>query len=494
MEVGLASFDYAVYPPAKGKSGYEGYLTRNTVTVAELLQDAGYNTYTTGKWHLGGTRNIGEGPIDWGFDQSYGIYVGGSNHWNQEVMLPDVKDPAVAAIVEKGGIPPIQQEMFYENGVSVQRPVGVYSNDLYTAKMIEFMEKDKGSDKPFFAYLAYTTAHLPIQAPKETADKYYEFYLETGYENLKKKRFEMLKKHGVIPENTKFPDTDNPIVTKWDDLTVAQKQIQARIMATYSAMIDNQDEHIGKVLEYLKENNKLDNTLVIYMTDNGPEGTDLRGSTSNPLLKEWVNKNYSSSLEDVGESNSNWQIGTSWANTATGTLQWWKGFVNEGGIRVPLIVMPPANTNVKRGISTNKFASVKEVPMTILDYAGVKYPENNRYKDRKIVSPSGISIKSFLENKTDVIRTDDEIVCFELFGNKYVVSGEYKACILRTGMWGDGKWHLYNLQSDPGETTPLEVELQDKLQEMITSYDAYAMRLNILPVEDSWNPYSAISH
>ena len=123
IQIGLAAFDYAVYPDAAGKPGYEGYLTDNAVTIAQLLQDEGYSTYTTGKWHLGHpTRNTGKGPKAWGFDRSYGIYVGGSNHWNQEVMLPDEKDPATAEAVKKGQIPKISQEEFHEDDRLVTRP------------------------------------------------------------------------------------------------------------------------------------------------------------------------------------------------------------------------------------------------------------------------------------------------------------------------------------------------------------------------------------
>ncbi|MBB6463275.1 sulfatase-like hydrolase/transferase [Flammeovirga kamogawensis] len=495
IEVGLGAFDYAVYPGSKGKPGYEGYLTRNTVTIAQLLSDAGYNTYTAGKWHLGGVHGRGQGPSEWGFQKSYGIYVGGSNHWNQDVMLPDVKDPAVAKVLKEGKIPDVQKEKFYENGQLVDRPIGVYSNDLYTNKMLEYMNDDKDNGKPFFAYMAFTTAHFPIQAPKEYIDKYYEYYLTHGYEDVKKKRFEMLKKYGIIDQSTPFPDTSkNPLVKPWESLTQKEKEQQARVFATYAGMIDSQDHSIGRIMDYLRENNKLDNTLIIYLTDNGPEGTDLRGKLSNPLLNKWVNQNFDGTTEHVGEGNTDWQIGTSWANAATGTLQWWKGFVSEGGIRVPLIVVPPKNDKVRgKGVKVHNFTSVKDIPMTILAYANVEHPKDN-YKGQKIVAPSGISIKSFLEGKTDTVRTDDQYVAFELFGNKYIVEGNYKAAYVRKGMWGDGEWHLFDINLDPGETRPLEVQQPELMKKLIKQYDEYATSHHIIPVKEDWNPWTAISH
>ena len=498
IEVGLGAFDYAVYPPAKGKRGYEGYLNDNALTIAQILKDAGYNTYTTGKWHLGGTHGAGKGPHEWGFSRSYGIYVGGSNHWNQEVMLPDVKDPVTAKALKDGKIPKVSKEVFQENGKEVERPVGVYSNDLYTSKMIEFMEKDRTSGKPFFAYLAYTTAHFPIQAPSTLIDKYYATYYKLGYEGLRKSRFKAMKKRGIISNKASYHDgkTDGTgnLVKSWSDLSDEQKKHQARIMATYSAMIDDQDRHISKIFDYLKETDTFNNTLIIYLTDNGPEGIDLRGKLSNPLLRNWVDSNYSGTFSNIGNGETNWQIGTTWANSATGVLSWWKGFVGEGGMRTPLIIRPPVSTQFNRKNSlSDVLVSVKDIPMTILDYVGIRHP-GNKYKKRIIAVPSGVSMKKFLEGSANRVRTDKDWLAFELFGNKYVIIGEYKATRLRKGQYGDGTWHLYNIINDPGETKPLESKHPERLKKMISLYNAYADTRGIVPVAEDWNPYSAVSH
>jgi arylsulfatase A-like enzyme len=499
IQVGLAAFDYAVYPPAKGQPGYEGYLTDNAVTIAQLLQDAGYNTYTTGKWHLGGKPGHGgHGPTKWGFDRSYGIYVGGSNHWNQEVMLPDASDPYTAKTLKAGKIPKPTLEAFHMDDKAVTRPDGVYSNDLYTSNMIDFLKEGHKSKKPFFAYLAFTTAHLPIQAPKELIDKYYDTYYQLGYEGLRKGRYDAMIKNGVIPKDTQYHDgkTDNTghLVKSWADVPEDQKRIQARVMATYAAMIDSQDQHIAKILDYLESVDELDNTLIIYLTDNGPEGTDLRGTLGNPLLLKWVKANYSEKFEDVGQANANWQIGTTWANSATGVLSWWKGYVGEGGIRVPMIIRPPKGDQFKRHDGqTNAHMSVKDIPATILDYAGVSFP-GNTYKGHKVAKATGVSARPFLEGRQDVIRTEDQWTAFELFGNTYVIQGNYKATKIRTGMFGDGQWHLYDILKDPGETTPLEIKDPKRLEKMMGLYAQYAKEMGVYPVEDKWNPYSAISH
>ncbi len=487
IEVGLGAFDYTLYPPAKGKPGYEAYLTRTTATIAELLQDAGYFTCMVGKWHLGGTDEGGYGPHEWGFERSYGIYGGASNHWNQGIFQPNLRDPKAAERMPDGK--PIA-EPFHENGSSVVRPVGIYSDNLYTSKLLEYLQEGQASEKPFFAYVAYTTAHAPIQAPDFLITKYYEHYRQLGYEGLKRARFESQKKHGILPAEAELPEYDaNPLVRAWSALSDDEKRREALTLATYSAMMESQDYHIGIVLNFLQETGELDNTLIIYMSDNGPEGLSTTGEISNANWVKWIRSNFSQDDSHIGRGDAFGFIGTDWASAATGGLQWWKWFIGEGGIRTPLIVVPPANTKFSRpGEKANAFASVLDVPMTILDYAGVDHPRT-AFGDRAIVPPSGVSVRKFLEGNRDRPRSDDQWVAFELFGNSYVIAGDYKAIRVRTGMYGDGKWHLYDIKKDPGETRPLEAEEAGKLEELIAIYEQYANDQSLVPVAENWNPW-----
>jgi arylsulfatase len=490
IEMGLGAFDYAIYPPARGKPGYEGYLTRTTATVAEILQDAGYRTYTVGKWHLGGPGHGGEGPEEWGFDRSYGIYTGGANHWNQGPFHINNRDPEVMAMVKRGEIP---QEPYHENGKPVKRPIGIYSDDLWTSKLIDYIEEGRESGKPFFAYVAYTTAHVPLQAPDFLIDKYYEHYLELGFEGLHRARFESQKKLGIVPQDAPYPKRKaNPLLRTWAAMDDEEKRRQAMAMATYSAMMESQDYHIGLLLNYLREIGELDNTLIIYTPDNGPEGSDFRGDLSSPAFTQWVRATFSQEFDDIGKGNSMTFLGTDWAGAVNGSLQWWKWFIGEGGIRVPMIVVPPKNTAFNRsGEMTNEYAYAKELPMTILDYAGVDHPQTE-FKGRKLAPPSGVSLRPYLAGKESSPRTEEEWVVFELFGNTYVVAGDYKAIRVRPGMWGDGKWHLYDIKNDPGETRPLEAEQPERLQKMIAIYERYAKDKGLVPVADDWNPWRSM--
>ncbi|MGB1004302.1 MAG: arylsulfatase [Salibacteraceae bacterium] len=487
IEIGLGSFDYSFYPPSKGQPGYEGYLTEDAVAITQLFNDAGYEVYKSGKWHLGGEAAGGFGPLHWGFTKEFGILSGGSNHWNNLRMTPDFSAP--------DWMHRKFEEEWTLNGEKYERPEGVYSGELYTNQMLEFIKEGHAESKPWMAYMAFTTAHFPIQAPAELIDKHYEFYLEKGYEGLKQYRYERLKANGLISEVSN-PAKENDLVKKWNDLSQEEKEFQAKVFATYAAEIEDQDNRIGQILDYLKESGQLENTLIVYLSDNGPEGMEAENPhTGNQEFGEWIATNYDTSFEAIGTANSSNYIGTSWANAATGGLSWWKWFIGEGGTRVPMIIVPPgatSNNYARAGEISNAVMSVKDLPMTILDYAGIEHPGTS-YKGKTVVQPSGISAKSFLSGKSNHIRTEKDWYAFELFGNAYLMEGNYKLMKVRPGMFGDGQWHLFDVVKDPSERTPLEQEMPEKFEKMLALYEAYEKEHNIVQVDSDWNAFKAAS-
>ena len=487
IEVGLGSFDYSFYPPSKGKAGYEGYLTENAVTISQLLNDAGYEVYKSGKWHLGGEAAGGNGPMHWGFTKEFGILSGGSNHWNNLRMTPDFSDPDY---MNKKF-----EEHWTLNGEKYDRPEGVYSGELYTNQMLDFIKEGHANGKPWFAYMAFTTAHFPIQAPPELIDKHYNFYLEQGYEGLKQFRYERLKKNGLISK-VSDPSKENGLVKKWNELSQEEKEYQARVFATYAAEIEDQDNRIGQILDYLKTSGQMDNTMIVYLSDNGPEGMEAENPhTGNKEFGEWMDNNYDTTFDAIGTANSSNYIGTSWANAATGGLSWWKWFIGEGGIRVPMIIVPPGATgdNYDRaGEISNVVMSVKDLPMTILDYAGIEHPGAS-YNGKTITNPSGVSARSFLESKTDVVRTEKDWYAFELFGNGYIMQGNYKLMKVRKGMFGDGAWHLYNVVEDPSENRALDQEMPERFESMLKLYKQYELDHNLVIVDEDWSAFKAAS-
>ncbi|MGB0259065.1 MAG: sulfatase-like hydrolase/transferase, partial [Coraliomargarita sp.] len=327
-------------------------------------------------------------------------------------------------------------------------------------------------------------------APAALIDRHVERYRNLGYAGLKRERHQGLIDAGVFPATAPFPEL-NTVAKQWDALSDAEKDSQARIMATYAAMIESQDFYIGRVLDYLRETGQLENTLVFYMPDNGPEGADAFGPLSNSLWVSWVEDHFDMSDAAIGSGGSSRQIGLEWANASTGSLQWWKWFVAGGGARVPLIVRPPAGSSFDLGGElTSTTLSVKDVPMTILSYAEIEHP-GAEYKGREVAMPSGISMRPFLEGQSETVRAEDDWFAFELFGNGFVIQGDYKVMKLRKGMYGDGQWHLYNIVQDPGETTPLEGKMPDRFRSMMALYRAYEKEFNIVPVAEDWNPWKA---
>ena len=232
-------------------------------------------------------------------------------------------------------------------------------------------------------------------------------------------------------------------------MSEAEKQSEARAMATYTAMLEQQDQTIGRVLSYLRETGQIDNTLIIYLSDNGPEGMDDEGPAANPDLSRWVNENFSQNPADIGRGNTFLEMGANWANASNGVLQWWKWYLAEGGVRTPLVIRPPVGAALQsRGGIRQAYVNVKDVPLTILDYAGIR-PPSGRYQDRAIVTPTGLSMRPYLEGRAGSVRTEQQWVVSDIFGNSSIVAGRYKASRQSRAMFGDGQWRLFDIQADP---------------------------------------------
>ncbi len=245
----------------KGQPGYEGFLNFRVASLADLMTDAGYNTYMTGKWHLG--EEVETGPRARGFKRSF-VSLDGAAHlggW-------DWRGPTPAK---------------YRDGDEIVN-VGddFYTTRFYTERMIEYIEQDRAEGKPFFAYLAYTAPHWPLQAPKESIAKFKGWY-DAGYEALYAKRFATQKQLGLVPASLQ-PIDDARFKPRWSSLKAEEKQIESRKMEIYAAMVSDLDTYIGEVVTYLKKIGEFDNTLIMFMSDNGtePDRRDLKPPISRP--------------------------------------------------------------------------------------------------------------------------------------------------------------------------------------------------------------------
>lgn len=492
-EVGLGTFDYAIYPDAVGKPGYEGYLTKKGVTVSTLLKDKGFHTYLSGKWHLG--HKDGFLPDDRGFEESYGILSGGSNHFNRDMMFP-AKNQNTANALQQGKIPGIELEPTYRNGEVVKDLYkGEYSDQVYTNELIKMIDKNKADDKPFFAYLPLTAIHLPLQAPESAYKDKVDYYVTNGWDKIRESRFNKMKEMGVIPQKASYSERSSYSRT-WDSLTANEQQWYGKKMAIAMGMMELQDQHVGQVLDYLKEIGEYDNTYVIYLTDNGPEAVDVTGKTISNMIRTWNAHHFDNSLENLGKVNSSISLGPEWANASTGGLSWFKGFTGEGGIRTPLIIKPAKMSleNAKSltpGTQTNSMSQVQDIAATILDIAKVAHP-GTEYKGREVAPMSGVSLLPYLAGERAEVHNDNDAIPFELFGSGMLLKGDYKIVRISKGMGSDSQWKLYNTKLDPAEQHNLSKEKSQIFSEMRADYDAYVEKQNIIPVDEKWSPFNAI--
>lgn len=461
--IGLGAFDFTIYPPLKDHPGYESYLTKNALTIATILKDNGYHTYASGKWHLGAKQ--GYLPKDRGFSRSFMLVGGGANHFNNKGMLPS--EPVVE---------------FTADGKIVDRGSDEYSDTLYNRKLIEMLEESKKDGKPFFAYLAYQSAHFPLQVPDDTWKKYVKHY-KKGWTTIQKERFTNMINAGIIPKAAKLPNHEQ-LAGLWKKLNAEDKDFMVKRFALYAAMVEIQDRHIGEIIDYLKKNKLYDNTIIFYLSDNGPESTVVEGQNANPEIQKWVSENYDNTYTNLGTKTSNTTVGPSWARASATPLNFYKGYTAEGGIRVPLIVKDIKSTY--RGSKTNTLSDLKDIPATVLEMAEVKHP-GNFYQGRSVLPISGISMKPYLDGEREHIHPDDQPIGRELFGNPALFMGDHKLLKLRSGMkGGDGEFHLYNIKNDPGETQDLKDKMPELYEKMFSAYKNFMLTNNVQPIAEDW--------
>jgi len=459
-----------------GKPGYEGHLNDTVVTMPRLLQDAGYHTYMTGKWHLG--SKPGSIPHDRGFEKSFILAESGADNW-----------------VEQPYAPFYERVHYFEDGELASLPKEDYfSSNFYTDRMIEYIDSNLDDGKPFLAWVGYQAMHYPHQAPKEFIDKYDGVYDE-GFEALRATRLARQKELGLVsPEteldlemlNTSYEPWQMP---DWEALTDEEKAFRTRQMQTYAGMLDNMDVNISKLLEHLEKRGIADNTIVVFMSDNGPDPNQLPLSEA---YREWYKANYDKVyLEDfdgdyssMGQKGVYADYGPGWAAASAVPGSYFKTFSTEGGLRVPLIVRFPGV--VEPGSRIDSFSYVRDIMPTLLEIADVDMP-GPVYDGREINVPDGISMLPVLKSEIDTVRGDNNPVGYELAGSSAVFQGRYKL-MQNLEPKGTGDWELYDIEADPSELTNLADQMPDLVDELKTFYASYSERVNLVPVPEGYNP------
>lgn len=441
---GLGNMAEFMAPNQKGKPGYEGYLNEGVAPIPALLKDAGYNTYMAGKWHMG--EEPEHFPAARGFMRDLTLIPGGGSHM----------DDMWGARGER--------QLYTYNGKPLQalRP-GFYSSEDYTAAIISNIAENRASGKPFFAYLALQAPHDPFQLPAGWLDRYEGRY-DQGYDATRAARIERMKALGILaPDATVFPRL--PTVPAWKDLTEEEKKKSARRMELFAAMVANMDENIGKLIAYLKTSGLYDNTLIIFLSDNGPEGNIM------DMGPPWDNSNF----EDWGQKGSFIQYGPAWAQVGAGPFRMFKGYLSEGGIRTSLII---SGTGVKgSGRISDAVVHVKDIPATILDAAGIAYPDS--FNGNKVAPLQGKALAPVLAEKASAVRGADDWTGWELFGNRAIRQGDWKL-LWMCKPFGTSQWQLFDLKSDPGETRDLAAEKPEIRDRLAKHWDDYVKINNVI--------------
>lgn len=361
-----------------------------------------------------------------------------------------------------------------------------YSSESFTTKLLDYFEERDSDQKkqPFFAYLAFSAPHWPLQAPEEDCRDYRGVY-DQGPDALREQRLARLEELGIISPETKAHEVvsvpvDRPLSREWNTLSTAEKKFSSRTMEIFAAMVQNMDRNIGRVIDYLKSTGEYDNTVVLFMSDNGAEGLLMEAY---PVVTEnifdYIERYYDNSLDNMGRANSYVWYGPRWASAAMAPLRLYKSFSSEGGIRVPFIIRYPSLTTSRAGLIDRSFATVMDIAPTVLELAGARHPGTS-YRGRPIVAMRGTSWVPYLSNPAEQkqIHSDDSFMGWELFDRSALRKGKWKAVMIPKP-FGPGRWQLYNLGVDPGETADMAASNPEKLKELLNHWEEYCREVGV---------------
>lgn len=464
-----------------GAPGHRGRLTESCVTLAEVLKPAGYGAYLSGKWHVSEP-----GPIERGFDEFYGFVHG---------YGVDSYDPGMMIRLPAG-----RPERTYADG-------SYYATDAITDHALDFLEIARGKKHPWLLYVSYQAPHFPVQAPGELADTYIETYAK-GWDVLREERFERLKKLGLVPAYLALPprspidniaaarregsatrDGNNPA---WNSLDEERRADLARRMALYAAMVEHMDMATGRLVDSLREHGELDNTLILFLSDNGacaewePFGFNMdpeqfrnpepgRGININ-TMREPNKLHRGDELAAMGGPGSLFSYGSAWANLCNTPLWLYKHYAHEGGIRTPMIAHWPAKIPA-RGERRDHLVHIMDIMATCVDIAGAQYPAT--FNGHDILPLEGRSLVPALRGEADAPRT----LVFEHERNAAIREGNWKLVtgFDRDGIHPTGKLRLYDMSIDPAEQHDLAAQYPERVNALSQRLLEEARRTLVLP-------------
>ncbi len=442
----------------RGAPGYVGHLNDSCVTIAEVLKPAGYFTAMSGKWHVG--QHAGVAPWTRGFDRSLNASEGGFY------------------------FPTHPRAVLFLNGEKLANddkrlPANWYSTDLWTTFGLKFIDEALAEKKPFYLHLCHNAPHFSLQAPAEDIAKFRGKY-KAGWGAIRDARFAKQKELGIVESaSEKSPRPQS--VKLWKDVPAAEQDRFDNIMAVYAAVVNHMDKAVGDLVAGLKQRGVLDNTLILFMSDNGGN------AESGPNGK---------TVGDPSQGNSDWFCGESWAFVENTPFRLFKHYNHEGGVASPFIAHWPAGMSGRqgegeRGRLVRQPAHLIDIMATCVDVSGAEYPKV--FKDKPITPMEGISLKPLLVSASDspaVSRT----LFWEHEGNAAIRVGDEK--LVRFGR--NGAWELYNMKTDRTELHNLAPAQPDKVKQLAAEWEAWAERARVkpYPAEDgrSGGKQKAVAH
>ncbi len=457
-----------------GFPSYRGDLSHNCVTIAEALRPAGYRTYMTGKWHVTRYTNK-DGPKDnWplqrGFERYYGIVQGASNYFDPGTLCRD-----------NTYITPLNDPEY--------KPESYYLTDAIADNAVKFLHEhhEKTPEKPFFLYMAFTAAHWPLNAPEKAIAKYKGKYNQ-GYGYYRQQHFERLKQMGLIHKDWDL----SPQAGDWEK--VENKEWEARCMEVYAAIVDIMDQGIGRVVTELKRQGALDNTLILFLQDNGacaetmgrgpeinekwiaamkdlhPMGPDeLQPKTSPPMQTRDGRPVRGGPTVMPGPADTYIAYGRNWANVSNTPFREYKHWVHEGGISTPLICHWPAGIKA-HGSLCHEPGHLIDLMATCVDLAGAKYPA--QYQGNDIQPREGVSLAPAFQGQPLPARA----IFWEHEGNRAVRKGNWKLVL----KYPDD-WELYDMDIDRTEMHDVAAQNPAKVEELKSLYESWAQRCGVQP-------------
>jgi len=425
-------------PLLRGQSGYSGRWPDHIGSFVEGFTAAGYYSVMAGKWHQGAAQEAT--PYARGFEKAFYLQEGGASHFADAAGQTSASPIAT----------------YYEDSELVESlPDDFYSSRFYVDKLINYIEdREKEEIKPFFAYLAFTAPHWPLQVPEDWGDKFNGLY-DDGWEVVRAQRFESAKRLDLIPKTAEMPPFPSALGS-WLELSSEDRAREARRMELYAAMIAYLDSEVGRLIDYLKETNQYDDTLIVFLSDNGPEGNDIENALADN--REWLPSNFDQSFENMGKTNSYVSLSRGWAHVSAGPLNQYKSFLGEGGVRVPAIVAHP--NSIRPNSRMNSLTSIMDIAPTLMEFANIPPDQNYSMQGRsaahKLVDPASI------ENVRDSLA-------METYGNKAVWKNDWKLL----WSWEEKRWELFNLQLDPGEINDLSTVYPARVENMVQTFSEF---------------------